>query len=73
MAREDHVEFQGTVIDAFAGSKFKVELENPQKSIIECTLSGKLRINMIRILKGDKVTVSISPYDLTKGIITWRK
>ena len=73
MSREDHVEFQGTVVEAFAGSRFKVELENAQKSLIDCTLSGKLRINMIKILKGDKVTVSMSPYDLTKGIITWRK
>jgi len=70
MAKSDHVEFKGEVTDCIAGSKFKVMLENGRE--IMCTISGKLRMNMIKILKGDKVTVEMSPYDLTKGIITWR-
>lgn len=70
MARADHVEFNGVVTDCIAGSKFKVTLDNGKE--LMCTISGKLRMNMIKILKGDKVTVEVSPYDVTRGIISWR-
>lgn len=71
MAKEDVIEVEGTVIDALPNTNFKVELENGH--VVLAHISGKLRMNYIRILPGDKVTVELSPYDLTRGRITWRK
>lgn len=71
MAKEDVIEVEGVVVDALPNIHFKVELENGH--IILAHISGKLRMNYIRILPGDKVTVELSPYDLTRGRITWRK
>ena len=71
MAKEDTIEMEGKVLEIIPGGKFKVELENGH--MIEAYVSGKMRINMIRILPGDTVTVELSPYDLTRGIITWNK
>lgn len=71
MAKEDVIEVEGVVVDALPNTHFKVELENGH--IILAHISGKLRMNYIRILLGDKVTVELSPYDLTRGRITWRK
>ncbi|MGN0173781.1 MAG: translation initiation factor IF-1 [Acutalibacteraceae bacterium] len=70
MAKTDNIELQGTVVEALPNATFKVELQNGH--IISAHISGKLRMNYIRILPGDKVTVEMSPYDLTKGRITWR-
>jgi len=70
MAKEDMLEVEGIVVEALPNATFKVELEN--KHVILAHISGKLRMNFIRILPGDKVTVEMSPYDLTKGRITWR-
>lgn len=70
MSKQDVFELQGTVVEALPNAQFKVELENGK--IILAHISGKLRMNYIRILPGDKVTVELSPYDLTKGRITWR-
>ena len=70
MAKEDVIEVEGTVIDALPNTIFKVELENGH--VILAHISGKLRMHYIRILPGDKVTVELSPYDLTRGRITWR-
>ena len=68
---EDVEEGKGLVVDALPNTNFKVKLENGH--IILAHISGKLRMNYIRILPGDKVTVELSPYDLTRGRITWRK
>lgn len=70
MAKEDVIEVEGTVVEALPGTIFKVELTNGH--VIQAHISGKLRMNYIRILVGDKVTVEMSPYDLTKGRIIWR-
>jgi len=70
LAKEDVLELEGTVLEALPNAKFKVEL--PNGHVILAHISGKLRMNFIRILPGDKVTVELSPYDLTKGRITWR-
>ena len=70
MAKEDVIEIEGTVVDSLPNAQFKVEL--PTGPQILAHISGKLRMNYIRILPGDKVTVEMSPYDLTKGRITWR-
>ena len=70
MAKEDVIEVEGKVIDALPNTNFKVELENGH--VILAHISGQLRMNYIRILPGDKVTVELSPYDLTRGRITWR-
>ncbi len=70
MAKEDVLEVEGTVLEALPNAMFLVELENGHKILAH--ISGKLRMHYIRILPGDKVTVEISPYDLTKGRITWR-
>lgn len=64
------MEFEGTVVEALPNATFKVELNNGH--IVTAHISGKLRINYIWILPGDKVTVEVSVYDLTKGRITWR-
>lgn len=70
MSKEDVIEVSGKIIDALPNATFQVELENGHKILAH--VSGKLRMNFIRILPGDKVTVEMSPYDLTKGRITWR-
>ncbi len=70
MSKQDVFELQGTVTEALPNTQFRVELENGK--VILAHISGKLRMNFIRILPGDKVTVELSPYDLTKGRITWR-
>ncbi|MBQ6818061.1 MAG: translation initiation factor IF-1 [Clostridia bacterium] len=70
MSKQDMIEVEGTVREALPNTVFKVEL--PNGHIITAHISGKLRMNFIRILPGDKVTVEMSPYDLTKGRITWR-
>lgn len=70
MSKEDVIEIEGTVLEALPNAQFQVELSN--KHVILAHISGKLRMNFIRILPGDKVTVEMSPYDLTKGRITWR-
>ena len=73
MSRSDKFELEGIVEKALPGTKFEVSVSSGESTAnIVCTLSGKLRQNNIRIIQGDKVTVEISPYDLTKGIITWR-
>lgn len=70
MAKEDVIEVEGTVVEALPNATFRVELANGHRILAH--ISGKLRMNFIRILPGDKVTVELSPYDLTKGRITWR-
>lgn len=71
MSKKDVIELEGKVLEALPNAMFKVELENGHEILAH--ISGKLRMNYIRILRGDKVTVELSPYDLTKGRITWRK
>ena len=70
MAQEDMIEVEGTVIEALPNAMFKVETMGGH--VINAHISGKLRMNFIKILPGDKVTVQMSPYDLEKGRITWR-
>ncbi|MEW6107973.1 MAG: translation initiation factor IF-1 [Nitrospirota bacterium] len=70
MAKEDNIEVQGTIVETLPNAMFRVELENGQ--IILAYVSGKMRMHFIKILPGDKVTVELSPYDLTKGRITYR-
>ncbi|MBR0277965.1 MAG: translation initiation factor IF-1 [Clostridia bacterium] len=70
MAKDDVLELEGTVVEALPNAMFKVELENGHRILAH--ISGKLRMHFIRILPGDKVTVEMSTYDLTKGRITWR-
>ena len=70
MAKEDVIEVEGIVQEALPNAQFTVLLENNHSILAH--ISGKLRMNYIRILPGDKVTVEISPYGLTKGRITWR-
>lgn len=70
MAKEDMIELEGTVVEALPNATFKVDIGNGHQILAH--ISGKLRMNFIRILPGDKVTVQMSPYDLTKGRITWR-
>ncbi|WRS27495.1 translation initiation factor IF-1 [Oscillospiraceae bacterium MB08-C2-2] len=70
MSKEDVIEVEGVVLESLPNAQFRVEL--PNKHVLLAHISGKLRMNFIRILPGDKVTVEISPYDLTKGRITWR-
>ena len=70
MSKADMIELEGTVVEKLPNAMFKVELENGHQ--ILAVISGKLRTNFIKILPGDKVTVEMSPYDLTKGRITWR-
>ena len=69
--KKDKIEVEGKVIEVLKGMDYIVELENGHT--VKAYVSGKMRVNMIRILPGDKVTVAISPYDLTRGIITWNK
>ena len=70
MSKEDVIEVEGTVVEALPNTTFKVELENGHQILAH--ISGKLRMNYIKILQGDKVKVELSPYDLTRGRITWR-
>ncbi|GGB07733.1 translation initiation factor IF-1 [Macrococcus brunensis] len=70
MAKQDVIELEGTVLDTLPNAMFKVELENGHEILAH--VSGKIRMNYIRILPGDKVTVEMSPYDLTRGRITYR-
>ena len=70
MSKSDVIEIEGTVVEKLPNAMFKVELENGHQVLAH--ISGKLRKNFIRILPGDKVTMEMSPYDLTRGRITWR-
>jgi translation initiation factor IF-1 len=70
LSKDDVIEIEGTVIESLPNAMFQVELANGHQILAH--ISGKLRMNFIRILPGDKVTVEMSPYDLTKGRITWR-
>ena len=70
MAKEDHIEMEGTVIDTLPNTMFRVELENGHEVL--AYVSGKMRKHYIRILRGDRVAVDLSPYDLTRGRITYR-
>ena len=70
MSKEDMIELEGTVVEAMPNAMFKVEIQGGHQILAH--ISGKLLMNFIRILPGDKVTVEMSPYDLTKGRITWR-
>lgn len=71
MAKEEAIEVEGTVIEPLPNAMFRVELENGHRILAH--ISGKMRMNFIKILPGDKVTVEISPYDLSRGRITYRK
>ena len=70
MSKQDVIEVEGTVVESFPNAMFQVELENGHRVLAH--ISGKLRLNFIRILPGDKVTIELSPYDLTRGRIVWR-
>ncbi|HLB01890.1 MAG TPA: translation initiation factor IF-1 [Nitrospiria bacterium] len=70
MPKEDSIEVQGTIIETLPNAMFRVELENGHKVLAH--ISGKMRMHYIKILPGDKVTVELSPYDLTRGRITYR-
>ena len=70
MPKDDVIEFEGTVVEALPNTTFKVKL--PNGHIVTAQLSGKLRMNYIRIVPGDRVTIEVSIYDLNKGRITWR-
>ena len=70
MSKDDEIELEGTVVEALPNTMFKVDIGNGH--VILATISGKLRMNYIRILPGDMVTLRMSPYDLTRGRITWR-
>ena len=70
MSKQDMIEIEGTVVEALPNATFTVELENGHQILAH--ISGKLRMNYIRIIEGDNVKLEMSPYDLTKGRITWR-
>lgn len=70
MSKADVIEIEGTVVEKLPNTMFRVELENGH--IVLAHISGKLRMNYIKILPGDKVTIEMSPYDLSKGRIIWR-
>jgi translation initiation factor IF-1 len=70
MAKEDAIEVEGTVVEPLPNAMFKVELENCHTVLAH--VSGKMRMKFIRILPGDRVTIQLSPYDLTRGRIVWR-
>jgi len=70
MAKEDSIEVQGTIVETLPSAMFRVKLENDQ--VILAYVSGKMRMHFIKILPGDKVTIELSPYDLTRGRITYR-
>ena len=69
--KESKIEVEGKVLEVLHGGEFIVELSN--KHTVKAYVSGKMRVNMIRILPGDTVTIELSPYDLTRGRITWNK
>ena len=71
MSKKDVIELEGTILEALPNAMFKVKLDNGHEILAH--ISGKLRMNFIRILPGDTVTVELSPYDLTRGRIVWRK
>ena len=71
MSKKDVIEVEGKVLEALPNAMFRVELQNGHQILAH--ISGKLRMNYIRILPGDTVAVELSPYDLTRGRITWRK
>ena len=70
MSKADVIEVEGTILEKLPNAMFQVQLENGHQVLAH--ISGKLRMNVIRILPGDKVTIEMSPYDLTKGRIIWR-
>ncbi len=70
MSKDDQIEAEGTVIECLRNAMFKVQLANGH--IVLCTISGKIRMHYIKILEGDTVKIEISPYDITKGRITYR-
>lgn len=70
MPKEDNIEAEGTVIECLRNAMFKVKLDSGH--IVLCTISGKIRMHYIRILEGDRVKIEMSPYDITKGRITYR-
>ena len=70
MSKEDVIEVEGTVVEAFPNAMFQVDLENGH--VVLAHVSGKMRMNFIRILPGDKVTMELTPYDLSRGRITYR-
>ena len=70
MPKEDNIEVEGKIVETLPNAMFKVELENGQ--IVLAYVSGKMRMHFIKILPGDRVTIELSPYDLTKGRITYR-
>jgi translation initiation factor IF-1 len=70
MAKEDSIEVQGTVLETLPNAMFRVEMQNGHKILAH--ISGKMRMHFIKILPGDKVTVELTPYDLTRGRITYR-
>ena len=70
MPKEDHIEMEGVVVETLPNTMFRVELENGH--VVTAHISGKMRKHYIRILTGDKVTVQLTPYDLSKGRITYR-
>jgi len=70
MSKEDNIEMEGTVIEALPNAMFRVELSNGHRMLAH--ISGKMRMHYIRILPGDRVTVEVSPYDLSRGRITYR-
>lgn len=70
MSKQDMIEVEGKVVEALPNATFQVELENGRRILTH--ISGKLRMNFIRILPGDSVTIEMSPYDLTRGRIIWR-
>ena len=71
MSKSDVIEMEGKVVEALPNAMFQVELQNGHQILAH--ISGKMRMNFIRIYPGDKVTIELSPYDLTRGRITWRK
>jgi len=71
VAKEDAIKIEGTVVELLPNTMFRVELPNGHRALAH--ISGKMRLNFIRLLPGDKVTVEISPYDLSKGRITFRQ
>jgi translation initiation factor IF-1 len=70
VAKEDHIEMDGTVLETLPNTEFRVELDNGH--VVTAHISGKMRKHYIRILRGDRVTVQLTPYDLSKGRITYR-
>ena len=70
MAKDEFIELEGTVVESLPNTSFRVDIGNGHTILAH--ISGKLRMNFIRILPGDKVTMEMSPYDLTKARITWR-